>query len=269
MDEAIKNLFPFLTRKMLNFEHGARFGVRISSQGNTAGVITIRGITKEGVFTFKHAVLSTGAIATDNFNLPDMPIFLSAADESGTFKQGDAYITVTLTLNGDRLTELCSGFAYSQKAVTYPTSNGGDIHPGKGRIRFIAGTTPGATQKIQWAVPAGRVWRLLSATWENEFDGAGSARTIFINIFDTAEDRQYMTFPPSSTVAIDSQDFMYWNIYGVAPGTTVGGDIINYLPQDIYIPEGFNIGVTGVNLRAGDIFHNPFIQVEEFLEVPA
>ena len=122
--------FPFANRDMLAFQHGAAFGLRIVSQSTSGAALIIRGMTSEGLFSFLHFPTDNSIIATSDFRISDVPIWVTVTDKDGSLVQGDIYVTLSVTINGDILYELCSGLVYRQKSISWPYNNSQDIRPG-------------------------------------------------------------------------------------------------------------------------------------------
>lgn len=258
---------PFVTRKMLNFEHGLTFSLKIVSQSNTATTLTIRGMTREGLFSLRHTTLGTGATATDTYRIPDMPVFLSVSDEAGALKQGDCYITIGLLAGTDRLFELGAGFVYSQKSVSFPATNASDIHPGKGRIRTIVGTAPANGAPATATVPAGRIWHLLSVSHEPVADGTGATRRPLIEVDDGASGVVLSVFA-NATAGVSFDGAIHYLQQGSISTVTVADKINGILPSEVFMPEGFTISATWDGITSGDDLNNIQLLIEEFIEVP-
>src|SRR3990167_1102700 len=184
MQSPQKQSLPFVTRDMLSFEHGLPFSLRINSQANAILALTIRGMTREGIFTFVHNTRADCVVKSENFRIPDMPIMVSVLDEAGTILQGACYITLDLLANADRLYELCAGQVYSSKGLSYPPSSGVDALPNRGIIRELSSADPAPGAEIDLSIPSGRIWRILGlAFFLTAAATAGSRRVhlVFLN----------------------------------------------------------------------------------------
>src|SRR3990167_8045681 len=154
--------FPFANRDMLAFQHGAAFGLRIVSQSTSGAALIIRGMTSEGLFSFLHFPTDNSIIATSDFRISDVPIWVTVTDKDGSLVQGDIYVTLSVTINGDILYELCSGLVYRQKSISWPYNNSQDIRPGGGKITVKSSADPAANTEMTLTCPAGQIWRVLA-----------------------------------------------------------------------------------------------------------
>ena len=120
MEPESKLSLPFLIRKMLSFEHAATIGLRIETTATTANRILIRGATREGKFVLRHVPTADRARATENFRLPDIPLWVSVTDVDAAFKRGDLTVRVFLTIDDDILQKLCAGLVYDNLGISWP-----------------------------------------------------------------------------------------------------------------------------------------------------
>ena len=81
--------FPFVNRKMLDFEQGAIFSLLVTtiSPANPPTQLTIQGATKNGPFKCFCDITPVGGKQTFTFRLTDIPIFLSTVQSSITQQQ--------------------------------------------------------------------------------------------------------------------------------------------------------------------------------------
>src|SRR3990167_5730934 len=155
--------FPFANRDMLAFQHGAAFGLRIVSQSTSGAALIIRGMTSEGLFSFLHFPTDNSIIATSDFRISDVPIWVTVTDKDGSLVQGDIYVTLSVTINSDILYELCSGLVYRQKSISWPQISSLDMRPGGGKIVDKTGNDAAAGAETGITVPAGQIWRFIGA----------------------------------------------------------------------------------------------------------
>lgn len=257
---------PFPTRKMLSFEHGLVFSIQIRTQASVADVLTIRGMTREGVFTFRHTTVADGAVQTATFRIPDIPIMVSVVDEGGIFNQGDVFATLTLTAENGRLFELCSGLVYTEKSISYPATNSIDPMPGRGRIKVITGTDRAAGNEIVESVPAGRIWRPMGINFTLVAAAAAASRRVHIR-FNDGGSWDLDCFSSIDQIISETKSYSGMPI-GAVPDETDADKIIIPIPDNLYLPEAFRIMTRTSNLNAGDNFGAPTMLVEEFLAVP-
>jgi len=254
---------PFLTRKMLNFEQGATFGLRVISQASEAGNIIIRGITKEGAFTLKHTITSDSAVNTENFRLPDIPTLMSVFSPASIVVQGAIYVSVYLTLNGDVIYPLCSGFIYDTKAISWPTSNTVDEFPNAGQYILAYSSNPAAGSEISLTVPQGLVWRIIAARVQLVSDATVSNRRIHL-VFSFDAVALLDCFGAIEQAASETRNYSF-GAYSNIPDGIDGNDIPISIPNNIVLREDGIISTETTNLQAGDNFGIMTVLVEQFM----
>ena len=248
---------------MLTFEHGMQIGLRLREQDSGGSEIHIRGLTREGVFNFKVLGSGTGAVNEFLFSLPDLPIFVSVFDGSDAEQQGGLYASLALTINGDVVQELCSGFVFANHGITWPAANILDPRPNGGRLRTIQGTTQAAGVECSDAVPNGRMWRIIS--YRVQLVAAATAFSRRVHIVWTNLAGTVIGDAFASTDQVISETKMYTAaMFGAIPDETDDNDILIALPHGLIIDEGATIGTATVNFQATDNFAAPQIHVEEF-----
>lgn len=266
--DLLKNFsVPFINRDQLNFAAGQAFSVRITSQANTAATLTIRGMTKDGSFTFSHSTTNDGTLQNTTFRLPDIPIFISCIDSNSSFKTGDVYANLTLLVNGDRLYELCSGYVYNQKSISYPNNNSNDSMPGRGRIRMLNGGLPGAGNDLTDQVPVGRIWRVLAVNMRLVASATVSNRRVRLQFADSVTSFNIFLWSNTDQTASQTIDYRCTQLGSVQSETFSGSIVIN-IPDNIYLPEGAQILTNVVNLQADDNFTIFSYLIEEFFVTP-
>ena len=134
MDLDLSKIIPFITRDMLSFGRTTSLKLRVVSQANAVATFYIRVVTREGKSKFSATTLSTGAMSTSTFNIPDIPTLISVRDDDGNFTQGSCYVTLSLLMDNDVVYELCSGYIYQQKGISWPIGSANDPIPNRMRI---------------------------------------------------------------------------------------------------------------------------------------
>lgn len=254
--------FPFLSRRMLAFEHATTFGLQIVSQANQSDFITIRGYTQEGLFTLKHAVLNDGSLQTENFRLPDFPIAIGVFDDLGLFQQGDLYVSLSLTLNGDVINELCSGLVYQQKSISYPASNSTDRRPGGGNIRSALGANPDAGSEFTITVPNGHQWKVMGIKATLITDATAANRRVHF-VYAPVDGSALHVYNEIDHVASTTRNYHGLQM-GAMPDSADNTEILIPLPQNFILDEGSSITSVTTNLQATDNWGAPVFTVEEF-----
>lgn len=250
MDELLGT--PFLNRKMLAFEQGSAFALRISSQTVASGSLTIRGMTREGIFTYTHTLTSTGLIVTETFPLPDFPIMVSVVDESGAIAEGDCYATLSLLANGDKLHELAAGYVYQSKSISYPASIAQPHRPDCSHLQAIDSANPAAGAELSITVPDGVQWELLGIVFSLVTDATVANRRVHVNIGGVGN-FQLNCFGNTDQAASLTRQYNCSPV-GVIPDEIDDNDIIIPIPAGIFLDQGMKIITQTTNFQAGDNF---------------
>src|SRR3972149_8142483 len=120
MDPNTQISYPFVTREMLAFKHASSFSLILNIIARATDGIEIRGMTKEGPFTFLFSPVGDGSIETFTFAVPDIPIFVSVTPSPDAAIATDAYVTLHLAVNGNRMMKLCQGIITFLSSVSWP-----------------------------------------------------------------------------------------------------------------------------------------------------
>lgn len=249
---------------MLQFEHGAVFQLRILGQSNTTVTLTIRGLTREGPFSFKHTIITGSAVTAQDYKIPDIPIMLTVENDTQNLYQNDCYIAASLLLNGDKLHELCSGFVYRQKSISWPYSNTVDIIPGHGRFKSIEGLNPAAGAECSMSVPADQVWHVLYFYVQLVTDATVANRRTHL-VFNNNNGPYIEAFS-----SVDQAASLTRNIsaaqFGHVPDEIDDNDIIIPIPQNMWLLGESQIATATVNKQAGDNYGKPIVLVEQYFQ---
>lgn len=253
---------PFLTRKMLSFEHATTFSVRIRSKSFANSTVTIRGFTSEGVFNFNHTVVNTALTQSQTFRIPDIPIMLCVADEVNILNQGETFVTVDLLINGDKVAELCSGLVYQSKGISYPATNILDKRPGGGQLTYVAGTNPAAGAEIVEFVPSNEVWRIMAAKFTLTTDANVANRRVhlFFQTGGTGITRFYNDIDHAASLARIYNFSQHSDMVDREDNT----QIMAPMPQNIILINGVRIATSTTNKQAGDQFSSISFYVERW-----
>jgi hypothetical protein len=253
---------PFINRKMLAFEKGIVFKLKLQVQSDNTRKITIRGMTKEGVFSFKHTCLGTTQVETEYFGIPDVPIFVSVLDDQSLGVQGEITVTLSLVANDDIITELCSGLIYQTKNVSYPQQIQKDLVPNGGKICEIDSTDPAAGAQATITVPVGEIWRILNGNIQFVTAAAVANRRLQIIFSDGAGPAIY-TFSNTDQIISETKGYSIAP-YGVIQAETNGNIILINIPKDIWIRGGGTISTAVTNMNAGDNLGVLTLLIEKF-----
>ena len=254
---------PFVTRKMLRFEHGAEFELTgvIKSSGDR--LVRIAGFTKERPFTFQ---IQTGPGFTLNqisFRLPEIPIAIIISDDSAAATQNSVYIELNLSVEGKPFMHLLKGTLGPRQPLGWPDSPPLSPLQKRGQmVILVSGNpAPGAeasqtTEASSWIIPQSIFARLTTnATVANRrvailLSVGGTSFMLLASIADQTA---------SQTVS-----------YSWAAGATSLNDATTPLQQGslplnlLLLPET-TISTFTENLQAGDNFTVQTIYAERFL----
>lgn len=254
--------FPFVTRKMLSFEEGTVFAIRIASNGPTGTQLTIRGITKEGMFTFKHNVNVDVSNAATTFRIPDLPILISVGDESGNISQGNVYASLSLIANGQKIYNLCSGLVYNNKEICWPISTNVDKRPGGGIITYTEGTDPAAGAEIDEFVVSGQQWRIIAIAFTLVTDANVANRRVHLKYNVDGIDIFRTTTTIDQTASTTRRYFFSAN--PTIQVATESNMIFGTIPENVIINMGQEIATVTINKQATDNYGKPVIYYERF-----
>jgi len=262
MDPIARLTFPFTVRDMLAFQHGAAFGLRIVSQSSSTAPVIIRGMTSEGLFAFTHIPTDNSIIATENFRISDIPIWVSVTDKAGSLVQGDTYITLSVTINSDILYELCSGLVYRQKSISWPQISSLDMRPGGGKIVDKTGNDAAAGAETGITVPAGQIWRFIGAELNVVMSVQAAARRVGL-LFNLVSGTDILCAASADQIASETWKFSC-AAYGsnVTPPSELTAQINT--PRDLLLLPGDNVQSSTVNIQTDDNYAPIILRVEQF-----
>lgn len=254
---------PFITRKMLNFEFGTRFELKIFARSKTTDEINIVGATKEGVFTYKHITSTSDSGNTATFSLSDMPIWITVCDINNAIKQGNLWVKVDLQVNGNILQTLCSGYVHQYKSITWPTTGNEQQLKSYGFFDVYTGANPAAGSETTITMPNGELWRITAITFTLTTSATVANRRVHVKI----NPKQNGSYDIISSV---DQAASTARIYSCIP---IGGagtysddnDIIIPLPFDLWLPGESTITTSTTNIQAGDDFGVMTVHYERYL----
>lgn len=266
MDPLGKLSLPFLTRKMLAFEHATTFKLKVSAISSVAANIRIRGFTSEGPFTFRHVTVSDSILEEETFALPDIPISIAAFDTAGSLIQGECFMALKLQINGDDYMQLCAGYVYDPKGLTWPAPYMTDLIPGRGRIGNRTAADPAAGDEISIAVTDGQIWHVLGLSFTLVAAAAAASRRVHV-VFSDGQGTTIDTFATTDQIISETKKYSVAH-FGATPDETDDNDILINMPSDIWLRTGGSIDTVTTNLNAGDNFSAPDLIIEEFFQFP-
>lgn len=253
---------PFLTRKMLDFQEATTFGLRIVSQAAQTDVVTIRGATKAGAFTLKHTPTNDSVPKTEDFNLPDLPLWITISMTSVNILRGDCFVTASLIINGDLIQDLTSGYISSNRGVSWPTTDLQESQPPIGLYTSANGSDPAAGNNISITVPDNQMWRVHNVKFQLVAAAAAASRVVHV-LFTRGSLVVYEGI--SATAQIISETKNYHVQHQTVGGSVAAADeIIIPMPPYIDLFPGDTITTVTDAKNAGDNYGIPTAGFERF-----
>lgn len=262
MDHPEELALPFLTRKMLSFDHGTTMSIRIRSRSTGANGVTLRGATREGIFSFAHTTLGIGGTFTETFRIPDVPLFLVVLADSSTIQQGEIFVQVQLLMNNDIVQELVSGYITGIRSLGWPAANLEDTRPGGGVIDVIESADPDAGAELDDIVNGNEYWRIQAIRFQLVTDANMANRRVHVTIDDGTN--VLLDFIASNgQVASETVNYTFAP-FGAINDSLDDADIVSGIPNNLILPNPFHIRTDTTNLLAGDNFGVMRILAERF-----
>lgn len=257
---------PFLVRDMLRFEGAVAFGLKLEVQSLIAGTLTIRGLTREGMFTYKQALLGNSLRETYNFRLPDVPTEISVLDESNNQIQGTCYARISLTANGETVYNLCTGYVYAHKGISFPQTTNEATSSYIGQVTGVITANPAAGANWSAVVPNGQMWRIIAITFSLTTAAAAANRRVHLH-FTTTDGPEIETYPSVDQVISTTITYNCAH-YGYTPDETNDDRVLINIPPNILMRAGDEISSHVTNMNVGDNLTSASILVEKFLVPP-
>jgi len=262
MDD-LKSL-PFLTRKMLAFEHALVFSLRLTERSMAVKNLTIRGITREGLFSFKVATVGTAVPTASSFRIPDIPIMVSVIDEDGSIFQGDVYVTLELMANGDRMYGLLAGFVEGGKELSFPVPNTQDPLPNRGRITQTTQITMTIGEEMEIMVPFHAVWRVIAVAFKLNTSAIVADRIVELE-FENYKFQLIRCVQDAKQTASQLRHYSAAS-FGRTPASWTSNEYIITIPNDMWLTGDSRIKTMTQGFQGNDQFRDCSALVEQFLQ---
>jgi hypothetical protein len=260
---------PFLTRDMLAFQEGTAFSLVLKGITTISDDLTIRGFTKEGIFTLKYHTVGDGNPETKTFNLPDIPIFVQISDESLHFPAQSTYFNLFLALNGSKVGQLCAGNISVGQSISWPNTQFTQARPGGGYLRVATvGSAPAAGIEFGDSLAGdGLTWKLQGIRIRLVTSAAAANRRPHFILKHTATGKKLLEFfSDIDQTAGQTIDYQIQGV-GVIPDSLDNSVIIVPMPNNILINAAIELNTLTTNLQAGDQWAAPVVYAEEWLEI--
>jgi len=255
---------PFLTRKMLDFEHGTKFELGLNIWSCSSETIIISGLTKDGPFSFKVIGPNNCSRTNKLFNITDIPIYLSVIVTTGNIDRGKVYADIYLNVNSTKVYSFISGYVTTTVGLTWPYGRGEDPKSGRGVFEVYTGSDVAAGGEVDEYVPTGKLWRI-QAFWITFTTDANVAnRVVSLALLNPYEK---IIRIPSSVVQTASTTRSYQFGVGLLnQEETTSGIITAPLPPDLWLTPGSSISTITTNRQATDNLGYPEIYIERLLQ---
>lgn len=265
MDPDVNHL-PFITRKMLSYEHGTSFDLEVAVIASVVDSVNIIGSTREGIFKFTVSHTGGGTEESTILSIPDIPTFVTAFTTSTALERGEFWAQIFLRANGERIFKLASGYITRQSGLNWPLVQNDFEFAGGGKIRRVTGANPAAGAECADAVTDNQHWILKGYIVTLVTDATAANRRVHLTFQANGSTVTTEVFGLVDQTA--SQTIKYCFVpYGHVLDELDNSVIQVPLPPDMHLLSAATIGTSTTNLQAGDNFGSPSILIESFLEL--
>lgn len=169
----------------------------------------------------------------------------------------------TVVLNALSQT-LVEGYVTGFCSLCWPWSPLTPSTNGRGNIRSITGTTPGAGQQINESVPLNALWRLISFGFGFSASAAAGTRIVMLTIYDGANNVLFIS-GPSGLNLTSGNGINFYFADGITTASALNGVANVCLPRELYLRPGWSIRSSVSNIDAGDVWNPVYYLVEEWI----
>lgn len=254
---------PFITRKMLSFENASTFSILVESRAGNAGGITIRGATREGMFTLQHVTTNDYSLSSEIFSLPDIPIWISALDTNGSQVSGDCYVAISLRINQDRVYQLAAGYVYKIEGVNWPATNIKESSVTKGQLLRVVSSDPAAGSELTLAVPSNTMWRVKAVQFTLVTGAVAASRIIHLQFSIGGSVMYDCISNTAQLISTQREYYCYPNLVGGSAAENTS--IIIPIPEGILMKDGDEIATVTTAFNALDNFNTMRVLVEQYV----
>jgi hypothetical protein len=187
---------------------------------------------------------------------------------TGGSRRGATYVIATLLRPTQgasaTLATFCMGYIGGAMVLTWPSGRLENPTDGRGLLRVITGTTPGAGADISESCPSNTRWTLWAARWTFTTSAAGGNRLVSLRLDDGGSG--WLARYPSSAVQAVSTTVSYDAANLGAVNAPVGADSLILAPFPWPMFQGHRFRSDTLGLGAADQYTAPIYLVEELLE---
>lgn len=257
---------PFLTRRMLDFEHGAAIQLQLEMVTVVAAEIQINGITKSEAFGFQTTGGGAGALETETFGLTDIPIAISVHTTSAAVEYGEFWAAIHILINGERVMTLCQGYISRQSGIAYPRVQSDSEIGQAGKLELITVADPAAGANFSQAVPTGERWKLIYCRFKLVTSATVATRQVRLQVAPDAGSFPIAFLNEETQTASVTNTYNFSNF-----GSRISGPNASMtyplIPANIEIPAAGTIATSINNIQAGDQLSEIRIYIKKFLEI--
>lgn len=182
-------------------------------------------------------------------------------------RRGQVWVKFVLQrggINTQQLTQtICQGYVTEYTSLFWPSAQTDYELAGRGNIRSIQGTTPGAGAEITETVPVGAIWRPIAFSYNFATSVTVATRQPLLTYTDGTNIIATMILPTQQAASIGNQmklgDGLTFNV-------GFNGVMSAPLVREAYLPAGFKIQTQTLNIQAGDQYTSVLYLVEEWLQ---
>ena len=244
----------FLTRKHLAFEHGARFSLIVDTIALANFWLSLRGITKEGPFKFQFKPSPLVELKTWNFNLPDIPIFLSLTYRDAAHNLNAVQASIFLGINGTRFLLLTQGTPNGMSGITWPTQNEPSVGERKGYCCRYEGANPAAGAQVSQTVRSREGWEMHGFHVQLVTDATAATRHVVLRI---RMGGSYLYIPAfaSQAASLTKRYMFYVGAQGL--NDAENNIIVTPFPPNLFLTSNNEFDTVTAGMQAGDNFGAP------------
>jgi len=257
-----QNSLPFLTRKMMAFEHASKISLQLSVKADTLGTVEIKGFTREGPFTFRKPVTADVDFATESFRIPDFPVMVTMTSESFSGTANDASVILTLLIDDTPYAVLLQGQLGPFQGLSWPIPPPPTNLQSRGISAEVAGANPAAGEEFSITIPDQEWWILKAVRVRFVAAAVAVSRRPMLVIVRAASDNIEISVPADVTTG--QIVFLNWADAGTAQNDATSLRQLAPLPTNLLLPPGATIKSVTTNMEATDNYDPPRVLIEKF-----
>ncbi len=248
-----RNGFPFITRRQFDFEHGSSYALVLQTISPSSDIIEVRGLTKEGPFTFAARPTGNNSLETFTFAVPDVPVSVSVMMNPASAAVVAAAAILHLSINGNRTFLLGQGNVAPLFGFSWPHTLSPSLTQELNMPEEFTIAPPGAQSDFTQTVPANQYWQILGIHVELDTDANAANRTFRLDILNSGSKTMFTVNNQSAIVA---NTVVLTNF--IPEGTTgvITANLFHEvrLPPHLYMNAGWSLESSTTNLQVADAY---------------